>query len=188
MMLYGETIFVTGATNEDLFAHMKKTAPPWVLPICILLMGLLFSVIGLHAQQERQKLERSGISASGQVISGKLSSGSKGKKNYHLRVRWSEDGAFREQLFPVKRDFFAQHVVGSGHSETDNKVTAPEVSVRTIPGQPEEAIIVGGSSDHFGMQYLGYPLVALGLFLLYRVLRRKARPAARPLPQSLDHL
>ena len=60
-------------------------------------------------------------------------------------------------------------------------VRVSEVELCYLPDRPETEIVVGGTSDDGGMEWLGGILVLLGGFGVYRLfLRKAASNAAQP--------
>lgn len=144
------------------------------LSVMALLIGALFLFLGLQAKSKRKVLERDGVSAQGVITRAETGTASKGKKKYFLRVTWGE-GADRQidQRFEVTKDFFLSKIEG------DSAVKSPDVMIRHLPGNPKTAVIEGGSSSFAGMEYLGYGVLALGLWGIWRgfFIRRGPVPA-----------
>jgi hypothetical protein len=80
-------------------------------------------------------------------------------------VSWNERGAPPlEKYFEAQRDYYELYgQVADG---------GPQPPVTAIPGQPDRATLLGTSSDFYGMEWLGYLLVAAGVFGCWRISRR----------------
>lgn len=129
------------------------------LSLCAVVAGILFVFLGLQAKSAKQQMDSQGVSVPGTIVKAETQVGSKGKKRYVLLVDWAE-GAVRHnaQKFVVKKDFFQTRVRG------DMTISAPEITIRSLPGKVDSAIIVGGSSDFGGMEWLGAIVGLLGLW------------------------
>ncbi len=143
---------------------------PYTSALCLLGMSAIFLTLGLSARRSAARLEAEGISAPGLISQAEVQSGSKGKKRYLLRITWGEGAARQEaQPFVVTKTFFSKHV------REDGVVSDAQVTLRHLPGEEDEASVVGGSSDLGGMEYLGVACAALGGFMAFRIfLRRRA--------------
>lgn len=146
-----------------------------ILSVMALIMGAVFLFLGLQAKSRSKALERDGVSTQGVITKAETGTGSKGKKKYFLRITWGE-GADRQvdQRFEVKKEFFLSKVEG------DSVVKSPDVIIRHLPGNPKTAVIEGGSSSFAGMEYLGYVVLALGLWGIWRGFLIRRAPAATP--------
>ena len=146
------------------------------LSLCAIAGGSLFIWLGLAAKRSRALITEQGISVPGTVTGGHIKDGSKGKRNYYLEVRWSASpGHLANESFKVTNSFYIAHV------SVDKSVRVPEVELRYLPDRPQTAIVVGGTSDDGGMEWLGSILVLLGGFGVYRLfLRKPASNAAQP--------
>lgn len=143
---------------------------PFIPSLCILGMGVTFIGLGLNAKSSAARLEAEGVSYAGTITRAEVQSGSKGKKRYLVRVNWGEGDQTRtDDPFVVTKSFFLSRV------GEDDGVTDPSVTLRCFPGNPDSAVLVGGSSDLGGMEWLGYFVAALGGFLLIRTYRRVSR-------------
>jgi hypothetical protein len=141
---------------------------PYVPALCLLGMAAVFLALGFTAKRQAARLEAEGVSVPGVISQAELQTGSKGKKRHILRVTWGEGGAKREgQPFVVTRAFFSERV------REDGAVSDPNVTLRHLPGGQENAILVGGTSDLGGMEYLGFAFAGLGGFVAIRTLLRR---------------
>ena len=142
--------------------------------ICAIVIGAVFVFLGFKANAEREALAKSGISVPGVITSAKIDRGSKNKKRHHLMVTWNAgETAHNDQRFLVKKAFFDSKV----HDGTEVKM--PDVTVRYVPGQEADAIIVGGSSDFVGMEYLGYIVAFIGVVICWFSFRKRAPAPAQ---------
>jgi len=133
-------------------------------------MGVIFICLGFNAKHSAARLEAEGTSYAGTITKAEVQSGSKGKKRYVVRVTWGEgDQTKTDDPFVVTKSFFLSRV------SEDGVVTDPSVTLRAFPGDPDSAVLVGGTSDLGGMENLGYFVAALGGFLLIRAYRRVSR-------------
>jgi hypothetical protein len=137
--------------------------------LCAIAGGILFLWLGLAAKRSRAIMAEQGISVPGTVTGGHINNGSKGKRNYYLEVRWSANqGHLANESFKVTNPFYSAHV------NVDKSVRVSEVELRYLPDHPETAIVVGGTSDNGGMEWLGGILALLGGFGICRRFLRKA--------------
>lgn len=147
---------------------------PYVPALCLLGMAAIFLFLGFGAKRHAARLEAEGISVPGVISQAEVQTGSKGKKRYVIRVTWGEGAAKREgQPFVVTRAFF------SGRVSEDGAVSDPNVTLRHLPGGEENAILVGGSSDLGGMEYLGFAFTGIGGFVAIRTLLRRLHGSKR---------
>ena len=128
------------------------------LSICGVLAGALFIYLGLSAEKEAALLAEQGVSVPGKIVEADITRGRKNKKTYRLSVNWQEANGTDHpgQRFLVKKAFFQEKVAG------ETAIKSADVTVRYLNGHTADAIIVGGSSDFTGMQYLGYVLALIG--------------------------
>lgn len=141
------------------------------LGICALLAGALFVFLGYEAKAEWEKMEKEGISVPAQITSAKINRTSKGKKRHYLYVTWkSESATHADQHFLVKKEFFESKVQG------ENVVKAPDVTVKYVKGSEADAIIVGGSTDFGGMEWLGYIVGLVGVYITWKAFRPRPAP------------
>lgn len=133
------------------------------LSIVAVVAGALFAFLGLQAKADKKTMDEQGISVPGTITSAEVQRTSKKKKRHIIRVNWGE-GAMRKEndLFPVTKSFFQSRVQG------ESTVTSPEVTVKYLPGQPDSAIIEGGSSNFLGMEWLGGIVGAAGIVGCWR--------------------
>jgi hypothetical protein len=154
---------VAGATP------VMKNLQPYTLVLCVIVGGLVFVALGLHSRLRRQEMEQRGVSFPGTILEAKVDrrGDANDTKRYLLRVSWNEGGAAPlEKYFEVQREYFELHTqVAAGEPP-------PPVTVRAIPGRPDRATLAGTSSDFYGMDWLGYLLVAAGAFGCWRIARR----------------
>ena len=136
------------------------------MSLCGLCAAGVFVFLGLSAKNYNQQLEANGLSFPGTITRVEVQSGSKGKKRYVIDVAWGEGQGRREgDKFVVTKSFFESKV------GVDSAILSPEVTIRHLPGAPDSAIILGGTSDLGGMEWLGgiIGIVSLiGTFLSFR--------------------
>ncbi len=150
----------------------------YLVPLCLIGMGVVFTALGLVSKAHRQQLAQSGITVTGTVLEAKTDGDGSKRQRQLLRVSWiQEDTAHQpqkqESWFTVTPEYYA--------SQTEKHATPWEVPVRTLPENASQAIIPEGSvAQNVGMEWLGYALLLGGLFLLVRVWRRmrNSAPAA----------
>ncbi len=143
---------------------------PFIPSLCILGMGVTFIALGFNAKRNAARLASEGVSQAGTITRAEVQTGSKGKKRYLVRVNWGEGDQTRtDDPFSVTKTFYLSRV-GEGGVVAD-----PSVILRFFPGDPESAVLVGGTSDLGGMEWLGYFVAALGAFFLIRTYRRVSR-------------
>ena len=142
---------------------------PLVPGLCVLGMGVTFIGLGFAAKQSAARLEAEGVTHTGTITKAEVQSGAKGKKRYLVRVTWGEgDQAKADDPFVVTKTFFLSR------ASEDGVIADPAVTLRSLPGDPDSTILVGGTSDLRGMEWLGYFVGALGAFMLIRTLRRRS--------------
>ena len=143
---------------------------PFIPSLCILGMGVTFIGLGLNAKRSATRLASEGVSHAGTITRAEVQKGSKGKKRYLVRVNWGEGDQTRtDDPFSVTKTFYLSRV-GEGGVVAD-----PSVTLRCFPGDPDSAVLVGGSSDLGGMEWLGDLVAATGGFLMIRTYRRVSR-------------
>lgn len=143
------------------------------LSICGVVAGLVFGFLGLNARNSRRELAEKGSSTPGVISAAKIQSGAKNKKLYYLYVTWGEGaGRQTDQAFKVTKSFFHQK------ANQQTAVVFPDVAIQSLPGDPTSAIIVGGSSDLGGMEWLGLAVGLAGAWGTYKGFLRKPRLAA----------
>lgn len=141
--------------------------------ICLLAMGALFIFLGFQAKMAQQRMDTEGISVPGKVQSAKINRTSKGKKLHYLYVTWEADGTAHTNLpYQVKEAFYETKVKGDG------VVFVPDVTVRYVKGDEDDAIIVGGAKDLGGMEWLGYIVTLIGLYVTWKAFRPRPAPPA----------
>lgn len=146
---------------------------PFLPSLCALGMAIIFIALGFNAKWHNSKLEKEGASFTGHITKSEVQKGSKGKKRYIVWVTWGEgDQIKKDDSFVVTPSFFESRL---GSKE---KADGDMVTIRAIPGKPESAVVVGGTSDLSGMERLGYFVAAIGGLLLLRVSRGVVRQRA----------
>lgn len=145
------------------------------LGICALLAGVLFIFLGFQAKAESEKMEKEGISVPAQITSAKINRTSKGKKRHYVYVTWkSETATHADHHFLVNKKFFESKVEG------ETVVKDSEVTIRYVKGDEADAVIVGGSTDLGGMEWLGYIVTLVGAFITWKAFRPRPVPPALP--------
>lgn len=142
---------------------------PFIPALCILGMGVIFIGLGFSAKRSASRLEAEGITHTGTITKAEVQKGSKGKKRYLVRVTWGEgDLAKTDDPFVVTKTFFLSR------ASEDGVVSDSAVTLRSLPGDPGSTILVGGTSDLSGIEWLGYFVGSFGAFMLIRALRRRS--------------
>lgn len=138
---------------------------PFVPSLCLFGMAILFLLFGFGAKKKAARFEAEGQSFAGTITRTEIQSGSKGKKRYVVWVTWGEGAQVRtDDSFVVTKQFF-QGKVGA-----DGVVADPAVTIRALPGDPDSAILVGGTSDLGGMEWLGLLVGVIGIWQLMRTI------------------
>jgi len=140
--------------------------------ICVIVAGLIFTVLGLNAKKKADHLRDQGVSSPGMITSSRVELGSKGKKRHILTVKWGGEAAPQTESFQVRKKYFETKVDGN------DQLVATDVVIRYIPGQPGTAIIEGGTIDYSGMQWLGYMTLFGGIITSYKAFKPRSRPPA----------
>lgn len=130
-----------------------------------LLGGPAFAFIGFNEKQKIENIEKNGVEVSGFPASGELKKGRRGSKTYTLTVEYPDSkGVARSGDFKVTREFFES-------ISTGEVITADSVPMKVLADHPEQAIIVGGSSDDRFMFPFGigaFVLGGVGSFFAFR--------------------
>lgn len=145
---------------------------PFVPSLCLFGMAILFLLFGFSAKKKAARFEAEGQSFAGTITRTEIQSGSKGKKRYVVWVTWGEGAQVQtDDSFVVTKQFF------SGKVADDGAVADPSVTIRSLPGDPDSAVLVGGTSDLGGMEWLGLIVGVIGLWQLMRTILslRRAR-------------
>ena len=134
-----------------------------------LLGGPAFAFIGFKEKQKIENIEKNGVEVSGFPASGELKKGRRGSKTYTLTVEYPDSkGVARTGDFKVTREFFESISTGEA-------ITADSVPMKVLADHPEQAIIVGGSTDDRFMFPFGigaFVLGGIGTFFSFRKSRR----------------
>lgn len=132
------------------------------MSVCALFASALFVFLGLQAEQQAKELEEKGVSMPGKIKQAEIRRGSRNRRRYILHATWGE-GADRQpdHFFVVTKAFFDARVKDGTH------VISPDITVRMIPGNLDSAIIVGGSTNFGGMEWLGGIIGLAGLVGIY---------------------
>ena len=127
-----------------------------LVAIVALIAGPILAFMGFKERQRVEKIEKDGVELVGVPTSGLLKKGRKGAKTYKVTVEYlSPKGAPQTKEFEVTRAFFES--ISSG-----DQITAETVPLKVLPDQPDQAIIVGGSSDDRAMFPVGIGAFVLG--------------------------
>lgn len=128
------------------------------------LVGLILIAVGPfltftgHKEKTRlAQLEKDGATVEGYITGGESKSGRRRGTSYTFNVEFkTADGKAISRDFNMKSDFAKAHISGDSISD-------PNVKVRYLPADPDNAIIVGGSSDDALMFPIGIGLFVVGL-------------------------
>ncbi len=123
-------------------------------------LGPILSTIGCRDQQFHAKLVKEGITVPGEIQSGEMFSGRKGRKTFNFEVTFTPKGKPPvKRSFNVGRSFFDQHA-------SNEVITDDRVQVRYLPEQPNSAILIGGTEKVGQMVWLGIVFLAIGILAL----------------------
>lgn len=149
----------------------KKTVSIFFTGWLFLAMAALFGVFGYLGRSQYKEMQDHGVTGPGEIQRGWIQSRSKGKKNYHVEVRYQPAGeAGITKDFRINRGTYFRHMTEEG------KVVEPLLTVRYLPGQPETSVVEGAHDDGTGVLWVA-ALLGLGgaLFLFFGVVRRLFR-------------
>jgi hypothetical protein len=136
-----------------------------LVAIVALIAGPIVAFLGFKEKQRVERIEKDGIEAVGVPTSGILKKGRKGAKTYKVTVEYPDaKGAPQTKEFEVTGKFFES--ISSG-----DQITAETVTLKMLPDQPDQAFIVGGSSDDRAMFPVGigaFVIGAAGTAFLFR--------------------
>jgi hypothetical protein len=127
-----------------------------LLAIAALIAGPVLAYMGYQEKQRIAQIEKDGVEVQGVPMSGEMKKGRKGSRSYKLTVDYPDkDGKVVEHEFKVTRSFFES--ISSG-----DQITVETVPVKMLPGDPHQALIVGGSDDDRAMFPVGIGAFVLG--------------------------
>lgn len=143
---------------------------PYFLTIGLFCMAAIFVGLGFNAKRSNAKLESEGVSVEGKITKAEVQRDSKGRKRYIIRVTCSEGTLQKENApYAVTPLFYDHHVAPNG------TIADPTVTLQYFPNAPESAVIVGGTSDLAGMEWMGAFFAFIGVIFLIRTRRKLSR-------------
>lgn len=143
-----------------------------IFSVLAVLGGPFAAFEGYSDKQRLAELEKSGVTVPGEITEGESSRRRK-STSYTFNVAYTPQGATApvEKAFKVGSAFFKAHV-------SEDTISDPNVQVRYLTTKPDEAIIVGGSTDNTILFPAGIGAGVIGLLLGIFMFTRKEQPAA----------
>ena len=139
--------------------------------IIALLLGGIFTVVACMDMAKQARLEKGGVTTDGEIMSGE-SRRSRRSTNYKFDIRYVPEGKSPiTKSFSVTSSFFNQHTAG-------DSISNEMCQIRYMPDNPEDAIVVGGTSDMSWMLWPAAGVALVGLVGSGICLTRKATPVA----------
>lgn len=136
-----------------------------LVAIAALVAGPFVAFLGFQEKQRIGKIEKEGVEVPGVPVGGEMRKGRKGAKTYELEVVYPDTkGGTKTGDFKVTRAFFES-------ISNEDSITVDTVPVKLLADQPDQAIIVGGSSDDRAMFPVGigaFVAGGIGTALLFR--------------------
>ena len=151
-------------------ARVKKPASPKFTGYLFLIIGVIALVAGSFEVRAARKFVTQGIDVPGTITKTRVATGSKNKKTYYLQVAYDLDGGPHQREFSVRKSFYTTR------TNSDGRVTNPQVEVRYLPDAHEKAIIKGGESNPYAFVFVGSLFALGGLAFLYYGYTRKRAP------------
>ncbi len=127
----------------------------------VALLGILAGpVLAFMGWKEKQKLaviEQDGVTVPAEIESGEMTK-RKRTKTYKLTVGYKPQGASEviHKEFTVKKAYVDMHV-------NDDTIKDTHAEVRYLPSDPQQAVLVGGSTDAAAMLPVGGAWGLIGL-------------------------
>ena len=142
-----------------------------IVLLCIASLGGPFlTFAGFKEKQKMQRLESTGITVPGMIDGGKSKKGRR-SSSYQFDVSFETEASKVHQLtFDVTKEFFQSKVSG-------DQIVDPKVEVLYNPADPNEAIIVKGSTDSTMMFPGGIAVTLDGIIGMGFYLRSKSQPS-----------
>lgn len=138
--------------------------------IVVMVMGMVFAGLGLHAKSRQAELDAHGVTEPAEVTSAAVESGAKSDKRYILTVQWGEPQGRQTQKFAITKADYLTRVDSAG------QLISTKANVRHIPGQPGTALLEGVAYPFAGVQGIGYGVIAFGALLVLLGFRVPAEP------------
>ncbi len=127
-----------------------------IAAVIAILVGPGLAFLGHKEKGRLENLDKNGTTVDGMITGGESSKRRK-SSSYTFNVEYKKtDGKVAYRDFKVKSDFFKSHVSG-------DTISQPAVKVRYLESNPDEAVIVGGSTDDTAMFPAGIAALVLGL-------------------------
>lgn len=136
--------------------------------IVIMVMGMVFAGLGLHAKSRQAELDAHGITEPAQITDAAVESGAKSNKRCIVTVQWGDAKSPQTKKFEVTKTDFQSRVDAKG------RLISANTTVRQIPGQPGTALLAGGAYPFAGAQGAGLGVILFGA--LFVVLGFRLRP------------
>ncbi len=125
--------------------------------LALILIGPIFFAYGLYTQQQQAALARVGVKVPGMIMAGEEIRGRKGRRSYSFSVAYvTQQGQAMLGDFSVNGSFFKAHISG-------DEIGDDQVEVIYHPDDPNEAMIVGGSSGGGANIFIGLVMTAIGI-------------------------
>lgn len=139
-----------------------------IIAVVAALAGPFLTFQGHKDKENLAALEKDGVTVEATIEGGEWRKGKRGSRNYSFDVSYApQAGAPQKKSFKVTSNFFNAH-------STEEAITDPHCQVRYLPANPDNAIVVGGSTDDtwlfpagLGATILGL-LTAIYMFFMYK--------------------
>lgn len=126
--------------------------------VVIMIIGGIFSFMSYSDAQLQGVLKKEGVVTAGTITSVETSRGRRGRKSHKMMVTYLPEGtAPVSKQFSVSSSFFVNHVSG------ETVVQNPACEVKYAKSNPDQAIIVGGTSDSSWMLWPSVGGFGIGL-------------------------
>jgi hypothetical protein len=120
--------------------------------------GIAGIVYGYTEQARVSEFDKDGVSVIGEIMQGEERSGRRGRRSYTFEITYQVEGRSYTNQFSVTGDYFKQHVRG------DEIGPNSAVELKYLPRDPNQAIVVGGSTDGVWALWAGLAGAGIGLF------------------------
>jgi hypothetical protein len=129
-----------------------------LVAIVAILAGPFFAIQGYNTKQSLAALEKDGVTVEGVIQGGESNTGGRRRSSsYSFEVGFTPQvGSPQVKTFAVTANYFNAHVSGDAISD-------PKVEVRYLPSQPDNSILVGGSTDNSWTFMAGLAALLVGL-------------------------
>ncbi len=122
----------------------------------MMLAGPFIAFSGWQTTQKLAALEKEGVTVPGVILSGDEYRGRR-SRSYSFEVAYAtQEGDPRVNQFSVDSSFFHAHISG-------DSIGNDRVDVTYRPDDPDQAILVGGSTDSSAGMYIGLVMTVLGI-------------------------